>query len=44
VRVWLPARLEPDAAHIKPYAEHGPLEVSNGILMRRNLHVLFDKG
>ncbi len=33
-----------DAAHIKPYAEHGPLEVSNGILMRKDLHALFDRG
>ena len=33
-----------DAAHIKPYSESGQHVVSNGILMRRDLHALFDKG
>ena len=33
-----------DAAHIKPYSENGPHDVNNGILMRRDLHALFDKG
>lgn len=33
-----------DAAHIKPYSESGLHVVSNGILMRRDLHALFDKG
>jgi putative restriction endonuclease len=33
-----------DAAHIKPYSESGEHLVSNGILMRRDLHALFDKG
>ncbi len=33
-----------DAAHIKPYSESGQHIVSNGILMRRDLHALFDKG
>jgi putative restriction endonuclease len=33
-----------DAAHIKPYAESGEHVVSNGILLRRDLHALFDKG
>jgi putative restriction endonuclease len=33
-----------DAAHIKPYSEDGLHVVSNGILMRRDLHALFDKG
>ncbi len=33
-----------DAAHIKPYSESGKHIVSNGILMRRDLHALFDKG
>jgi len=33
-----------DAAHIKPYSENGPHDVSNGILMRRDLHALYDKG
>ncbi|MFC2051269.1 HNH endonuclease [Chloroflexota bacterium] len=33
-----------DAAHIRPYSESGQHIVSNGILMRRDLHALFDKG
>jgi putative restriction endonuclease len=33
-----------EAAHIKPYAEEGPHEVSNGIFMRSDLHTLFDGG
>ena len=33
-----------DAAHIKPYSESGQHIVSNGILLRRDLHALFDKG
>jgi putative restriction endonuclease len=33
-----------DAAHIKPYSETGDHLVSNGILLRRDLHALFDKG
>lgn len=33
-----------DAAHIKPYSEKGPLVVNNGILLRRDLHALFDRG
>jgi putative restriction endonuclease len=33
-----------DAAHIKPYSESGKHIVSNGILLRRDLHALFDKG
>jgi putative restriction endonuclease len=33
-----------DAAHIKPYAESGQHIVSNGLLLRRDLHSLFDKG
>jgi len=33
-----------DAAHIKPYSENGQHLVSNGILIRRDLHALFDKG
>jgi putative restriction endonuclease len=33
-----------DAAHIKSFSEKGPLSVSNGILLRRDLHALFDKG
>jgi len=33
-----------DAAHIKPYSESGQHVISNGILMRRDLHALFDRG
>jgi putative restriction endonuclease len=33
-----------DAAHIKPFSVNGPNEVKNGILLRRDLHALFDKG
>ena len=33
-----------EAAHIKPYAESGPHRVSNGILLRSDLHKLFDLG
>ncbi|MGD9603337.1 MAG: HNH endonuclease [Gammaproteobacteria bacterium] len=33
-----------EAAHIKPYAELGPHRVSNGILLRSDLHKLFDLG
>ena len=33
-----------EAAHIKPYAESGPHAVSNGLLLRSDLHKLFDSG
>jgi len=33
-----------EAAHIKPYAVQGPHRVSNGILLRSDLHKLFDLG
>ena len=33
-----------EAAHIKPYAEGGEHSPSNGILMRRDVHSLFDAG
>lgn len=33
-----------EAAHIKPYAEEGPHQVSNGLLLRSDLHTLFDRG
>ncbi|MBI9051361.1 MAG: HNH endonuclease [Anaerolineaceae bacterium] len=33
-----------DAAHIKPYSENGLHEVTNGILLRKDLHALFDTG
>lgn len=31
-----------DAAHIRPYAEGGNHEASNGILLRKDIHSLFD--
>jgi putative restriction endonuclease len=33
-----------EAAHIKPFAESGPHLVSNGLLLRSDLHILFDDG
>lgn len=33
-----------EAAHIKPYSLHGPHQVANGILLRSDLHKLFDLG
>lgn len=33
-----------EAAHIRPYAQGGPHEASNGLLLRRDLHSLFDAG
>jgi putative restriction endonuclease len=33
-----------EASHIRPYAEGGPHEVSNGLPLRRDLHRLFDLG
>jgi putative restriction endonuclease len=33
-----------EAAHIKPYAEDGPHRISNGILLRSDVHKLFDLG
>ncbi|MDD5313035.1 MAG: HNH endonuclease [Dehalococcoidia bacterium] len=33
-----------DAAHIKPFSESGKHAVDNGILIRRDIHALFDKG
>ena len=32
------------AAHIKPVAESGPNRTENGLLLRSDLHILFDKG
>lgn len=32
------------AAHIKPYALSGPHRTANGLLLRSDLHILFDKG
>lgn len=33
-----------EAAHIKPYSKQGPHRVSNGLLLRSDLHKLFDLG
>jgi putative restriction endonuclease len=33
-----------DAAHIKPFSAKGEHRVENGLLMRRDLHALFDRG
>jgi putative restriction endonuclease len=33
-----------EASHIQPYAKHGPHEVRNGVLLRADLHRLFDQG
>lgn len=33
-----------EAAHIKPYSTSGPNKTSNGLLLRSDLHKLFDKG
>ena len=33
-----------EAAHIRPYSEGGEHRVENGLLLRRDLHTLFDQG
>ncbi len=33
-----------EASHIQPYAKNGPHDVRNGILLRADLHRLFDQG
>lgn len=33
-----------EAAHIKPYAESGPHDIGNGILLRADIHRLLDSG
>jgi putative restriction endonuclease len=33
-----------DAAHIKPYSEAGPNFIKNGLLLRSDIHKLFDSG
>lgn len=33
-----------EAAHIRPYSENGPHQLSNGLLLRSDLHTLFDLG
>lgn len=33
-----------EAAHIRPYSLHGEHRIENGLLLRRDLHALFDDG
>ncbi|NTW72689.1 MAG: HNH endonuclease [Eubacteriaceae bacterium] len=33
-----------EAAHIRPFADKGEHRIENGILLRRDLHALFDRG
>ncbi len=33
-----------EAAHIKPYSADGPHSINNGLLLRSDLHTLFDEG
>ncbi|MGH9713927.1 MAG: HNH endonuclease [Candidatus Acidiferrales bacterium] len=33
-----------DAAHIQPFGKDGPHDVRNGILLRQDVHTLFDRG
>ncbi|WP_162470581.1 HNH endonuclease [Desulfosporosinus orientis] len=33
-----------EAAHIKPYSLEGSHETNNGLLLRKDLHTLFDRG
>lgn len=33
-----------EAAHIKPFAESGPNQIANGLLLRSDMHKLFDDG
>ena len=33
-----------EAGHIRPYAKNGPHEIRNGLLLRSDLHNLFDQG
>ena len=33
-----------EASHIQPYAKDGPHDVRNGVLLRADLHRLFDQG
>jgi putative restriction endonuclease len=33
-----------DVAHIKPFADQGEHEISNGLLLRTDIHRLFDRG
>lgn len=33
-----------DAAHIRPFTQDGPHDLRNGILLRQDVHTLFDRG
>ncbi len=33
-----------EAAHIMPYSQNGPHSTSNGLLLRKDMHTLFDRG
>ncbi len=33
-----------EATHIKPYSQEGPHSTSNGLLLRKDIHTLFDRG
>lgn len=33
-----------NASHIRPYSEEGPHAINNGLLLREDLHTLFDRG
>lgn len=33
-----------EACHIRPYSEHGPHSLANGLLLRSDLHILLDRG
>jgi len=33
-----------EAAHVRPYGRGGEHHVDNGLLLRRDLHTLFDRG
>ena len=33
-----------EASHIKPYSQDGPHSTKNGLLLRKDLHALFDRG
>lgn len=33
-----------EAAHVKPFSQSGPHLVENGLLLRKDLHALFDRG
>jgi putative restriction endonuclease len=33
-----------ESSHIQPYAKNGPHDVRNGVLLRADLHRLFDQG